>query len=172
LYSVTVGECGITPVELETKLARILEIASKWNAIILIDEADIYMEQRQTSDIVRNAMVGIFLRLLERYQGIMFLTTNRATELDEAFRSRISIIIGYKPFDVETRIKVWHNLLKAANMDLDISTITEMSTKYNINGRQIKNAIRLIQCLRHDRDKNGLEQILIRDDFSEVFELI
>lgn len=172
LYSVTVGECGITPVELETKLSRILEIADKWNAIILIDEADIYMEQRQTSDIVRNAMVGIFLRLLERYQGIMFLTTNRVTELDEAFRSRISVIIGYEPFNVETRIKVWQNLLKAANMDLDIETITEMSTENNINGRQIKNAIRLVQCLRHDREKNGLEQISIRDDFSEVFELI
>ena len=171
MYSVTVGECGITPVELETKLSRILEIADKWNAIILIDEADIYMEQRQTSDIVRNAMVGIFLRLLERYQGIMFLTTNRVTELDEAFRSRISVIIGYEPFNVETRKKVWQNLLKAANMDLDIETITEMSTN-NINGRQIKNAIRLVQCLRHDREKNGLEQNSIIDDFSEVFELI
>jgi adenylate kinase family enzyme len=172
MYSITVGECGTTPVELETKLARILEIANKWNAIILIDEADIYMEKRQNSDIVRNAMVGIFLRLLERYQGIMFLTTNRATELDEAFRSRISIIIGYKAFDVETRVKVWNNLLQVANVNLSQDEIKDISTKYDINGRQIKNAIRLVQCMRHDRIKNNLEQIPILDDFSEVFELI
>jgi len=59
--------------------------------VLLLDEADIFMEQRSESDIKRNAMVGIFIRLLEYYQGILFLTTNRSGGLDQAFASRISV---------------------------------------------------------------------------------
>jgi len=65
LYSISVGELGTTTTELETKLREILEVASCWNAVILLDEADIFLEARNESDIKRNAMVGQFLRLLE-----------------------------------------------------------------------------------------------------------
>lgn len=65
LYSVTVGELGTTINELEDKLRNILEVACYWDAVILLDEADIFLEQRSDNDIHRNAMVGIFLRLLE-----------------------------------------------------------------------------------------------------------
>ena len=69
LYSVTVGELGTNTKDLETKLQEILEVASEsnddeidssgvWNAVILIDEADIFLEKRSDNDIVRNAMVG------------------------------------------------------------------------------------------------------------------
>ena len=108
------------------------------------------MERRSTENIVRNAMVGIFLRLLERYQGIMFLTTNRASELDDAFRSRISMIIPYKNFDINTRFKVWKNLLNVANINMSDDEINVLAITHDINGRQIKNAIRLVQCMQHD----------------------
>ena len=38
LHSISVGELGATAVELEKKLNEILEVASIWNAIVLIDE--------------------------------------------------------------------------------------------------------------------------------------
>ncbi len=43
------------------------------------------MEKRATADVVRNAMVSIFLKLLEYHQGVLFLTSNRVKEIDEAF---------------------------------------------------------------------------------------
>ncbi|RIB03903.1 hypothetical protein C2G38_1989191, partial [Gigaspora rosea] len=64
------------PKELEDKLSEILEIASIWNAVILIYKVDIFLEQRSKNDVNRNALVGIFLRLLKYHQGILFLTTN------------------------------------------------------------------------------------------------
>ncbi|CAG8553182.1 11208_t:CDS:10, partial [Racocetra fulgida] len=42
LYAVSVGELGVTPKELEAKLSEILEVASVWDAVILIDEAQIW----------------------------------------------------------------------------------------------------------------------------------
>ena len=153
LYSVTVGELGTNVVSLEKKLNDILEIANSWDAVILIDEADIFMEARNKSDIERNGMVSIFLRLLERHQGVMFLTTNRNEELDPAFKSRISIIIGYENLNFDSRQTVWKNLLKAANIQLTTEEITKLS-EYEINGRQIKNSIRMAQSLSMDEDYN------------------
>lgn len=63
LYSVSLGQLGTTPAELETKLGEILELCGKWDALILLDEADIFLEKRTTSgSLERNAMVSVMLR--------------------------------------------------------------------------------------------------------------
>lgn len=144
LYSVSVGELGTDPDELEERLRQILEMASTWNAVILIDEADIFLERRTEHDIERNAMVGIFLRLLEYHQGVLFLTTNRVKSFDEAFHSRISVSLEYPELTAEDREKIWNNLLEAAEIShLDVKRLAS----HSINGRQIKNVIRLGQSL-------------------------
>jgi hypothetical protein len=140
LYSVSVGELGVNPNELEASLRRILDVAHVWNAVILIDEADIFLEKRTGGDILRNAMVGIFLRLLEYHSGVLFLTTNRVREFDEAFHSRISIALRYAKLDRAAREKIWTNLLSAAG--ITGLNPTELA-KFDINGRQIKTTIRL-----------------------------
>src|SRR6202012_1302752 len=77
LYMVSAGDLGTEPTKLEKELQNILDIAHSWGAILLLDEADVFLEQRSIHDIHRNALVSIFLRLLEYFQGILFLTTNR-----------------------------------------------------------------------------------------------
>ena len=144
LYSVSVGELGVTAEALENSLRRILDVAQIWNAVILIDEADIFLEKRGTGDVVRNSLCSVFLRLLEYHQGVMFLTTNRVNEFDPAFHSRISVALKYGALNSHAREQVWINLLTAAG-------ITGLNTaalcKVKINGRQIKNTLRLAQGL-------------------------
>lgn len=153
LYSITVGELGTTPADLENKLVKILDIANSWSAVILIDEADIFLEKRTDNDINRNAMVGIFLRLLEKHQGVMFLTTNRKDSMDEAFRSRISVVFEYKELDNNMRYQIWKNLLSASNINLSNNDINHL-VNYELNGRQIKNSIRMGQCLSLSRNES------------------
>ena len=74
---VSAGELGTNPRELETFLQQILDLANRWQAVLLLDEADVFLEARTSQDLHRNALVSIFLRLLEYFQGILFLTTNR-----------------------------------------------------------------------------------------------
>ena len=144
LYSVSVGELGVSTDDLEKNLRQILDVAQIWNAVILIDEADIFLEKRTSGDILRNAMVGIFLRLLEYHQGVLFLTTNRVKEFDSAFHSRISIALKYGKLTREAREKIWTNLLAAAGIEgLDPMVLSGT----DINGRQIKTTIRLAQGL-------------------------
>ncbi|XP_065831306.1 uncharacterized protein [Oscarella lobularis] len=169
LYSVTIGELGITTSELEGKLRQILEVASVWNAVILIDEADIFLERRSENDLSRNALVGIFLRLLEYHQGVMFLTTNRVRSFDEAFHSRISVALHYEALDYEARKQVWQNLLEAADVasaSLDLSQLAN----YDLNGRQIKTTIRLAQTLAYTEGlavgmKHVEETVLVAKQF-------
>lgn len=159
LYSISVGELGTNAKEVEIKLSEILEIANAWNAIILIDEADIFLEKRASSDLVRNAMVSVFLRLLERYQGIMFLTTNRMDQFDAAFKSRISISINYEDLDQKARLKVWTNLLNASGTNLNDIHIEQLS-QFEMNGRQIKNCIRMGQCVAKEAKLDLTKEII------------
>ncbi len=163
LYSITVGELGTDVDTLETRLNNILEIANSWDAVILIDEADIFMEARNKNDIERNGMVSIFLRLLERHQGVMFLTTNRNQDLDPAFKSRISIISGYENLDLDSRTKVWTNLLNAASIKMTSNEIQKLSS-YEVNGRQIKNLIRMAQSMIMDKEYNPESRKLEMND--------
>lgn len=144
LYMVSVGELGVDPDQLESRLRVILDVASRWNAVILLDEADVFLQRRNANDLVRNAMVGVFLRLLEYHNGVLFLTTNRADEIDQAFASRISIRIKYDEMQEETRSKVFTNLFEAAKIH-DIKP--EQFGKAALNGRQIKSVIRIAQTL-------------------------
>eukprot|EP01125_Pyxidicula_operculata_P001198 TRINITY_DN11136_c0_g1_i1.p1 TRINITY_DN11136_c0_g1~~TRINITY_DN11136_c0_g1_i1.p1 ORF type:complete len:693 (-),score=151.38 TRINITY_DN11136_c0_g1_i1:47-2071(-) len=157
LYSVSVGELGTNTEQLEKHLSDILNLAGTWNAVVLIDEADIFLEKRTENDIVRNAMVGIFLRLLEYHQGVLFLTTNRVKCFDSAFHSRISVALKYSDLNEESRKQIWINLMEAAKIDgIDVDKLT----KYNLNGRQIRTTLRLAQSLAHSsNEKTSIKHI-------------
>jgi len=58
LYSMSAGDLGLNPASLETELSKILEMVTKWNAILLLDEADVFLEQRSPNDLERNKLVS------------------------------------------------------------------------------------------------------------------
>lgn len=87
LYIVSSGELGTSCETLDERLTKILDMASTWNAVLLIDEADVFLERRSLNDMERNGLVSIFLRVLEYYQGILFMTTNRVRTFDDAVRT-------------------------------------------------------------------------------------
>lgn len=91
LYAVSAGELGTTPKEVEGRLLNVLELAQMWDAVLLLDEAEVFLQQRNTTDVNRNALVSIFLRQLEYYQGILILTTNMAEQCDRAFESEFKV---------------------------------------------------------------------------------
>jgi hypothetical protein len=143
LWAVSASELGFEVAQLEQKLVQILEIASSWRAVLLLDEADIYLEKRASAgDPKRNAMTGIFLRLLEYYKGVLFLTTNRVTTFDDAFCSRISMFIRYHRLTHSHRAKIWETLLSRVGVT-DVNL--DMFAVHELNGREIRNTIRTAQ---------------------------
>ncbi|KAI9156062.1 hypothetical protein H9P43_009172 [Blastocladiella emersonii ATCC 22665] len=163
LYYVTMGELGTTPEAMETRLGEVLDLCAGWDALVLIDEVDTFVERRTTSDVVRNAMVCVMLRLLEYHPGLLFLTTNRVREFDPAFESRITVALRYDNLDEPARAQVWRNLVARVRgidvaHDLDYSALA----KEPMNGRQIKNAVRLAVALAEDIGE-PLSQALVEE---------
>ncbi|KAH8879647.1 P-loop containing nucleoside triphosphate hydrolase protein [Thozetella sp. PMI_491] len=147
LYVMSAGDLGVSSYDIEDKLNRVLEMAAKWNAVLLLDECDIFLEARTDTDLNRNRVVNIFLRTLEYYEGILFLTTNRVKNMDEAFHSRIHISLEYPALDRPARKQIWQGALARRNGDDDMGhELTEAHvdrlSKLNINGRAIKNVLK------------------------------
>ncbi|KAI0903084.1 hypothetical protein F4823DRAFT_629696 [Ustulina deusta] len=161
LLSITAADLGHEPMDLEKNLLQFLKNASTWDAIVLLDEADVYLEQRSAHDLRRNSVVSIFLRAMEYFQGILFLTTNRVGHFDEAFKSRIHVAIGYEPLDDGAREKIWDNLfrkLKEDHKNGGPEILYEYDAKQYVkkdpevkklkwNGREIRNAFQTAVAL-------------------------
>lgn len=123
-------------------------MTSTWRAVLLIDEADVFLERRSLHDLHRNAMVSVFLRVLEYYAGILFLTTNRVNTFDDAFKSRIHIPIRYTELSIESRIQIWRNFCKMVPGGVDIDDVGIATlAEHDLNGRQIKNVIKAAESL-------------------------
>ena len=143
LYMVSAGELGTDPRTLEAELNRILDIAHTWGAILLLDEADVFLEKRTIQDIHRNALVSIFLRLLEYFQGILFLTTNRVETFDEAFQSRIHVALRYGELTTKAKKSVWKMFLQKVKEKDGVETTTftdadiDSLARNQLNGRQV-----------------------------------
>ncbi|KAI1737685.1 P-loop containing nucleoside triphosphate hydrolase protein [Xylaria scruposa] len=144
LYVLRAGDLGSTPEKLEPALESALACCQLWGALLLLDEADVFLQCRGSDNMERNELVSIFLRQLEYYQGLMFLTTNRIDAIDPAFRSRIDLIVPYSPLDVATRKQIWVNFIRRLPpeaIDLQDSDIDELA-KNELNGREIKNLLK------------------------------
>lgn len=163
LYYVTMGELGVTPADLERRLTDVLDLCSGWGAVVVLDEADVFLETRGGTDIVRNAMVCVMLRILEYYSGILFLTTNRVRALDPAFESRISLALQYQPLDADARLQVWRTQLQSlssSNVQVEEDMDLKGLAKQQLNGRQIKNTVRLACSVAMDQDVPLSEALL------------
>jgi hypothetical protein len=143
LYMVSAGELGTDPRTLEAELQKILDIAHAWGAVLLLDEADVFLEKRTIQDIHRNALVSIFLRLLEYFQGILFLTTNRVETFDDAFQSRIHIALRYGELSTKAKKSVFKMFIERVRVLEGVDTMPFNEDDYNalarhsLNGRQV-----------------------------------
>ncbi|KAF6816154.1 hypothetical protein CMUS01_12327 [Colletotrichum musicola] len=172
LLSVTTAEIGIEPKEAERNLTEIFQHASRWEAVLLIDEADVFLEERKgTKDIQRNSLVAVLLRVLEYYEDIIILTTNRITSLDVAVQSRIHLAIQYRDLNAKQKEKIFHYFLDKtigenriegrARINREIHKILKKS---RINGRQIRNVVRsaylLAQSNKSKLNFDHIEEVL------------
>ncbi|KAI8951156.1 P-loop containing nucleoside triphosphate hydrolase protein [Xylaria longipes] len=196
LFQITSGDLGTTAKEVEDALEENFSLASRWNSILLIDEADVFLAERTKEDFVRNSLVAVFLRMTEYYAGVLFLTTNRVGVSDEAFASRIHISLYYPPLDRKSTLQIfqknWDRIstqyIKAGRViNIDTPEITEFAIDYfennkegRWNGRQIRNAFQSALALAEldalgtddflDESEHNRPIILGRKSFNTVAE--
>ncbi|KUI57265.1 Putative cell division cycle ATPase [Cytospora mali] len=181
LFTITCGDLGLVASEVESSLTNILRLAQKWDCVLLLDEADVFLSQRSRFDMKRNSLVSVFLRVLEYYNGLLFLTTNRVGTIDEAFKSRIHMSLYYPPLDrIQTKVIFGLNLKKLREIEHQRSLMTgkpelviNETEIFNFadrhydtnqdsggrwNGRQIRNAFQIASGLAHYHFAQGVDR--------------
>ncbi|KAI7761254.1 hypothetical protein LZL87_002069 [Fusarium oxysporum] len=148
LYRIDTSDLGMDTSKLEGNLKTALDRCARWNAILLPDEADVFLEKRTSSNLTQNEMATIFLRLLEYYKGLMILTTNRYPAIDPAFESRIDLSFVFQDLEPASRAKIWYNFLVWENKALaeDSNAIAKLASM-PLNGRHIKSAVKTARIL-------------------------
>ncbi len=141
LYTVQCSQLGLTPQDLEDELLKVFARAARWKAILLLDEADVYVRERG-SDLTQNAIVGVFLRVMEYQTSVLFLTTNRPQDVDDAIASRCVARVVYPPPTKEELARIWRVLADAGGANLPDEAIPEL-LKDGDSGRDVKNLLKL-----------------------------
>ncbi len=151
LYRVHSGQLGLNVAAMETALKEVLVRAQRWGAVMLIDEADVYI-RRRNDDIATNAVVGVFLRVLEYFNGLLFLTTNRAEDIDEAIISRCIAVIKYSVPDDAARRRIWEVMAGQFHLDLSDTILGQLVETFpTASGRDIKGLAKLVAKYCHHK---------------------
>lgn len=151
LYRVHSGQLGLNVTEMELALKNTLTRAQRWGAVMLIDEADVYIKRRD-DNIAANAVVGVFLRVLEYFNGLLFLTTNRVGDIDEAIISRCIAIIRYHQPTFNDRCKIWTVMVEQFGLNVDAELINTLSKTFpKASGRDIKGLAKLAAKYCHHK---------------------
>ena len=167
LLSITCGDLGSHSSAVWGELTRWLRLGALWNAVLLFDEADVFLEARtQGGDTNRNSLVSIFLKALEYYQGLIFLTTNRVGTFDEAVVSRIHVILHFPDLSDDDRQRIWDTSftrLKLERSDVAIDdSVRDQALRDPLiqslswNGREIRSAFNnMISLAEWDARETG-----------------
>jgi SpoVK/Ycf46/Vps4 family AAA+-type ATPase len=144
----------------ERYLEYVFDCAHAWRAILLIDEAEVVLEERAVQGRKQNAWVSVFLRKVEYYQGTLILTTNLINIVDQAFRSRVRIAIEFGGLDWGNRKKIWDMFISGmspelADLDELLACTADWASKDKLNARQIRNIVLTAESLVVGRGHGG-----------------
>ncbi|KAL8734032.1 MAG: hypothetical protein Q9166_001793 [cf. Caloplaca sp. 2 TL-2023] len=195
LIALTIGDL-MEEDQIENRLEEWFSLAQRWQAILLLDEADIFLERRATRDIQRNGIVSIFLRRMEYFRGLLFLTTNRVGQIDDAFLSRVTAVLQYDHLTDDTRKRIWEGFFRRLQKDGERKSlrssddpqdnrkveVDKYARKYVLNdeqvkrlkwnGREIRNALQTaISLASYKAQKDGLTKDVVEveeDHFKSV----
>jgi hypothetical protein len=143
LYRVHSGQLGTTAASVGATLSGILRRAARWDAILLLDEADVYIRRRD-NDLEHNAIVAEFLRTLEYFNGLLFMTTNRIDDVDDAILSRCIAKIQYETPPKPDAIRLWKLLAEQSGADLTDDLVEALTSAYpEASGRDVKELLKL-----------------------------
>ncbi|ETS85096.1 hypothetical protein PFICI_03121 [Pestalotiopsis fici W106-1] len=197
LFPITIGDVGgESAAQVEQNLEKYFDLARKWNCVLLLDEADVFLGTCVEGNTAQNSLVSVFLRALEYYPGILILTTNRVGSFDEAIKSRVHCALYYPPLDKDQTMKVWQMNLKSLEernagsapgqrIQFEPKEIGEYARHHwkkrkrgnRWNGRQIKNAFQTAvaladwDTLTYTSGKGNPEgTVLRREHFKKVAE--
>ncbi|RHY81305.1 hypothetical protein DYB26_004700, partial [Aphanomyces astaci] len=147
-----IGEC-------DADLRGLFREADMSNAILFFDECESIFKQREMGG---DRLLNALLTEMERYEGIVFLATNRPFDLDEAMHRRITAVFEYKAPDHIQRREIWRVLVSDKLKCCPEIDWEAIALKYELSGGFIKNAI--LSALLKAIGRNSTDPVINHDD--------
>lgn len=129
----------------QKNLEAAFEEASRRGSVLLFDEADALFSKRlaveSSQDRHANLEINLLLELMERFDGVVILTTNLRYGIDKAFERRIGYKIHFPfPSTVE-RESLWKQLIPPKTPCDEGLNFALLGESYELSGGSIKNAL-------------------------------
>ena len=155
--------------ETEKRLKEVFDQAEKSNMVLLFDEADaLFSNRTDTGDAKEkhmNAQVSYLLQRIEEFTGIVLMTTNLVSHMDDAFFRRFRYHIQFQLPGKALRKELWEYMLE--DVPKDGIDFAYLASQFELSGAQIKN-ISLNACYQAAAGKTELKmQHLIEAVFQE-----
>jgi len=129
--------------ETEKLLAQVFDVAESAGAVLVLDEAESLLRQRESGSQGNHALatgVAYLLTRLERFSGVLVATTNRTKDLDEAFFRRFDDYIILPLPDEPTRARLWTRHLALEVDQLPTVDLRLLAHRFPISGGLIRGA--------------------------------
>jgi len=142
--------------ETSKNLDRIFTEADRVNGVLLFDEADALFGKRSgvsdAKDRHANVEVAYLLQRMETFDGVAILTTNLASNLDEAFIRRLDAIIDFPSPDRPQREQLWRAKLRPELPQDDGLDLAFLAERFRMSGAEIQNAVVTAAYLAAEED--------------------
>ncbi|HEY0475892.1 MAG TPA: ATP-binding protein [Kofleriaceae bacterium] len=151
--------------ETEKNLGLAFDEAKNARAILLFDEADSLFgkrtEVRSSNDRYANLETNYLLQRIEAFEGIVLLTTNRDTSIDEAFRRRLRFRIEFPTPEVHERELLWRSMIPSAAPLGEEVDFRRLAERFQMTGGYIKNAAMRAAYLAATSEDKVISQVLL-----------
>lgn len=128
--------------ETEKHISELFKTGKEKDAVICFDEADSLLYSRHRMEHERDiAFVNVMLQEIERYDGVLCLTTNFDTALDPALERRVSLKVKFTPPDQSMRPGIWRSHIPSKVTIAPDVDFEELGSKFVMSGGYIKNAV-------------------------------
>lgn len=160
--------------ETEKNLSGIFQEAEKHDWILFFDEADALFGKRtnvqNAHDRYANQEVSYLLQRLESYHGLVILSSNYKSNIDEAFARRFQSMIHFPMPHAEQRLQLWQNTFSqhtqlASNID-----IREIAQKYTLSGGNIVNVVRYASLMAMKNNRHTIKREELIDGIAKEYE--
>lgn len=124
----------------ERKVKKVFKDAKKNEDVILFDECDSLLVDRNFLGAIMAAQVNSILTEIENFEGVVIFTTNRLGKLDPALERRITAKIEFSFPTKEERVQIWRRLIPKKcplSKDVDLKKLAE----FPLPGGNIKNCV-------------------------------
>lgn len=141
LFTLAVGQIQSSMAgETNKNIEKAFKFAKDEDKVLLLDEVDSFIGDRKNLGMILGSEINTLLTEIEKFEGLLILTTNQIGHLDPALERRISLILEFKNPTKEERMDIWKMLLpKKFPLHKDVTI--EALAEHKLTGGFIKNTL-------------------------------